>query len=346
MRWLSITCKLFYLDLSVTIEFFKRLFPGFLRRTFLASILFLAAACSPGGDSADGVREGVIVAKVDGRGISAGELRKSLEKLKRKYRVDIHESMSSDSHIWLKTDALNSLIQNTLFRQEAGKRGVSLSAEEIEDGLIRAKDGYLDGSFKKYLEIENISLEDWEKNLKNNLLIKKLIDKMVNSNISVDDEGLNEYFAEHEREFHKGKQVKVLHIMVETEEEALNLKKQLDSNAKEFSDLAREFSLGPEGAEGGDLGYLEEGQMPAELEEIFKLNVNEISNIIRTPYGSHLFKVVDKRKDRKMSFDESRKIIRDKLLRERRDKAFKDWLAELKENAKIEIKYDVLSKIS
>ena len=313
---------------------------------FLVAILFFAAACNPGGKSADVVKDSVIIAKVNGQGISVGELRKSLEKLKRKYRVDSHESMNSDSNLWLKTDALNVLIQNTLFRQETGKRGISLSSKEVENGLLAARDGYQEESFRKHLEMENISLEEWEKDLKNNLLIKKLIDNRVNSKISVNDEELKKYFTEHEQEFHKGKQVKALHIMVETEEEALKLKKQLDSKPKKFADLAREFSLGPEGAEGGDLGYLEEGQMPAELEEIFKLNVNEISNIIRTPYGSHLFKIVDKRKDRKMSFEESRKIIHDKLLRERQDKAFKDWLAELKENANIEIKHEILSKIS
>jgi parvulin-like peptidyl-prolyl isomerase len=86
--------------------------------------------------------------------------------------------------------------------------------------------------------------------------------------------------------------------------------------------------------------------MPPELEAIFKLNKGEISNVIRTPYGSHLFKITDKRKDRQMSYEESRKIIHDKLVRERQDKAFHEWLSELKEKAKIEIKHEILAKIS
>jgi peptidyl-prolyl cis-trans isomerase C len=318
---------------------------GLYRYNVLIIMVFLAS-CSSDMDVSDGIEETVTIARVNGEGITVREFRKSLEKLKRKYRVDTSEPVNSDSYLWLKTDALNVEIQTTLFQQEAEKNGISPSPEEFDDVIMEAKDGYEENALKKYLEMENISLEEWENGLKNNLLIKELIDQSVNSKVSVDEDELRKYFEAHEEEFHKGKQVKALHIMVETEEEALGIKKQLDANGKAFSDLAREFSLGPEGADGGDLGYLEEGHMPAELEEIFKLKVNEISNIIRTPYGSHIFKVVDKNKDRKMSFEESKKIIHEKLIRQRQDKAFHEWLSELKEKANIEIEHAVLAKIS
>jgi parvulin-like peptidyl-prolyl isomerase len=323
------------------------LFQCVLSRYCLFFVILLVAACSSDTSTSDGIEETVTIAKVNGEGITVREFRKSLEKLKRKYRVDSSEPVNSDSYLWLKTDALNVEIQNTLFRQEAGKNGISPSPEEVYDVIMQAKDGYAEDTFKKYLEMENISPEEWEKGLKNNLLIKKLIDKSVNSKVSVSEEELLEYFNAHEEEFHKRKQVKALHIMVETEEEALGIKKQLDSSdGKDFSELAKEFSLGPEGVEGGDLGYLEEGHMPAEMEEIFKLKVNEISKIIRTPYGSHIFKVVDRKKDRQMSFEESKKIIHEKLIRERQDKAFHEWLSELKEKSNIEIEHEVLAKIS
>ena len=116
--------------------------------------------------------------------------------------------MNSDSYLWLKTDALNVVIQNTLFRQEAGKREIALTLEEIEEVIRRAKDGYAENTFKKYLEIQNISPAEWENDLKNNLLVKKLIDKRVNSKVSVNDEELRKYFEEHEKEFHKGKHLR------------------------------------------------------------------------------------------------------------------------------------------
>ncbi len=299
-----------------------------------------------GGSSPDGVKENATIANVNEESINVKEFRKVLEKHKRRYLVDNSDPLSSSTFLWLKTNALNEMIQNTLFRQEAGKGEISVSKEEFEVVLLKAKNGYDEKAFKKHLEIEDISPEEWENDLKNNLLIKKLIDKSVNNKVSVNEEEIQKYFAEHEEEFHKGKQVKALHIMVETEDEALRIKKQLDSKEGDFAELAREYSLGPEGAEGGDLGYVQEGHMPPELDAIFKLNKGEISNIIRTPYGSHLFQVVDKRKDSKMSYEESRKIIHDKLVRERQDEAFHEWLLEIKEKANIEIKNEILAKIS
>jgi parvulin-like peptidyl-prolyl isomerase len=317
-----------------------------IQRACLIFMLLSVAACSSGVSSSDGVKESATIANVNEEKINVKEFREILEKHKKKYMVDNSDPLESNSFLWLKTNALNEMIKNTLFRQEARKDGISLSEEEIEIVLREAKDGYEEKAFKKHLEIENISPVEWEKDLKNNLLFKKLIDRRVNNKVSVNDEDIKKYFAEHEEEFHKGKQVKALHIMVETEEEALRIKKQLDAKDADFEELAREYSLGPEGAEGGDLGYVQEGHMPPELEEIFKLDKGEVSNIIRTPYGSHIFKVVDKRKDSKMSYDESRKIIHDKLVRERQDEAFREWLLELKEKANIEIKNEILAKIS
>ena len=327
-------------------KIFQTLFFHSIHRIGLNFMILFVVACSTGVSSSDGVKENATIANVNEEKINVKEFRAVLEKHKKKYRVDNSDPPGADALLWLKTNALNEMIQNTLFRQEAGRGGISLSEEEIEIVILEAKNGYEEKAFKKYLEIEDISPEEWEKDLKNNLLIKKLIDMRVNNTVSVNEEEIQQYFAEHEEEFHKGKQVKALHIMVETEEEALRIKKELDSKKTDFAELAREYSLGPEGAEGGDLGYVQEGHMPPELDEIFKLKKGAISNIIRTPYGSHIFKVVDKKKDSKMSYEESRKIIHDKLVRERQDKAFHEWLIDLKEKANIEIKNEILAKIS
>ena len=94
------------------------------------------------------------------------------------------------------------------------------------------------------------------------------------------------------------------------------------------------------------MGYFEAGQMPEEFDDVFKLKINKVSDIIRTPYGFHLFKVVGKIQERKMDFKESRSSIKKILLRDLQDKAFQKWFLELKRNAQIDIKYDVFDKIN
>ena len=124
------------------------------------------------------------------------------------------------------------------------------------------------------------------------------------------------------------------------------IQKELQSKRKSFSELAREYSLGPEGVRGGDLGYFEAGQMPEEFDNVFKLNTNGVSDIIRSPYGFHLFKVVDKVSERNMNFDESKKRVKQILLEEIQGKAFQEWIIKLKEKSVIEVKYDLLEKIN
>mgnify|MGYP001400802169 FL=1 len=132
--------------------------------------------------------------------------------------------------------------------------------------------------------------------------------------------------------------------MVASEDEANDVNKKTRAKKNDFLALAKTYSLGPEGPLGGDLGYFEIGQMPEEFDGVFKLKVNQVSDIIKTPYGYHIFKVVDKRPARLMSFDESKKIIYKQLLRDEQSIAFEKWLVELKENSDIKIKHDVLSE--
>jgi len=288
----------------------------------------------------------LVIAVVNSERVLLDEFKKELKLNKIKFRVQGSGDISPEELVWLKNRALEQMIQKVLYKQEAKKNGIEITQEELDEALLKAEMGYAEDSFEKQLEFERLSRKEWESGIENNLLINKLINNFVNSKVSVNDDEMLRYFESNEAKFHKKEQVKALHIMVETEEEIRQIQKELQSKQKAFSDLAREYSLGPEGDHGGDLGYFESGQMPEEFDNVFKLEINGVSDIIRTPYGFHLFKVVDKIEDRKMTFDESKKQIEQVLLQELQDKAFQKWLVELKEKSVIEINYGFLEKIS
>ncbi|MEE9258371.1 MAG: peptidyl-prolyl cis-trans isomerase [Nitrospinaceae bacterium] len=287
-----------------------------------------------------------VVSVVNKEKITVNALQKKMKTLERQFRVVDRSKLEPEELLVLKTNALNQLVQDVLFGQEVAKNGILLTYEEVEESLFTVKSGYDDDSFKKFLELEGISLEEWENKFKNNMLIKKLIDGKVNSKVSVKEEELLQYFEAHKDDFHAPQKVKALHIMVETEEEARHIQKQLKRQKRDFSDLAREYSLGPESQDGGDLGYFEAGQMPEEFDDVFKIKINQTSDIIQTPYGYHLFKVVDKKEDKQMDFESAREKIHALLLGERQDKAFKEWFVQLKENADIKIDHDVFAHIN
>jgi parvulin-like peptidyl-prolyl isomerase len=290
--------------------------------------------------------DNAVIAVVNNEKILLDQFKRELEVHKRKFRVQGSEESVPGELLWLKNRTLEQVVQNTLFQQEAKKHNIEISHEELSEALLKTEVGYADDSLNKQLELEGLSRKRWENIIANNLLINKLINNFVNSKVSVSDVEMLRYFQTNEAKFHKREQVRALHIMVETEEEIRQIQKELQSKQKGFSGLAREYSLGPEGVRGGDLGYFEAGQMPEEFDNVFNLKINGVSGIIRTPYGFHLFKVVDKVDDRKMGFDESKKQIKKALLQELQDKAFHKWLVQLKKNSAIDINYEFFEKIN
>lgn len=90
------------------------------------------------------------------------------------------------------------------------------------------------------------------------------------------------------------KSVKASHILVDSEKEALTIKRDIESGKISFEQAAKKYSKCPSGQSGGDLGYFGRGQMVKEFENAaFALPVGKISAPVQTQFGYHLIKVTD-----------------------------------------------------
>jgi len=286
-----------------------------------------------------------VVLEINDEKVTAKQFKKILVGQQKIFRVHNIQELKPEELSWFKNRALDELVKKILLAQEIEKNNITVDQNKLNKILNQKREGYVEDTLEKTLVLEKISREDWENSIKNTVLTNKLIQEHVNSKVSVSEKEMHEYFDKSDK-FHKKEQVRALHIMVKSEEEIRKIQKEIRRKEKTFSDLAKDYSLGPEGVQGGDLGYFEAGQMPEEFDDVFKLKINKISDIIRTPFGFHLFKVVGKIQERKMDFDESKSRIKKILLRDLQDKAFKKWFLKLKRNAQINIKYDVFDKIN
>ena len=140
--------------------------------------------------------------------------------------------------------------------------------------------------------------------------------------------------------------VHAFHIMVASEDESKVVRSAIKSQKQSFSELARIYSLAPEAVTGGDLGYIEIDKMPEEFSPIAELKKNQLSEVIKTPYGYHIFKIIDVKPPRELSFSESKKNIMEKFARDEQSDNFKKWLIDLKNNSNIKINEHVLSEVS
>jgi peptidyl-prolyl cis-trans isomerase C len=87
------------------------------------------------------------------------------------------------------------------------------------------------------------------------------------------------------------KQASARHILVKTEAECADLKKQIEGGA-DFADLAKKHSTCPSGRSGGDLGSFGPGRMVAEFDKVvFTAPVGEVQGPVKTQFGYHLLEV-------------------------------------------------------
>jgi peptidyl-prolyl cis-trans isomerase C len=90
-------------------------------------------------------------------------------------------------------------------------------------------------------------------------------------------------------------QVHAYHILVKTEDEAKNILNEIKNGAN-FQKMAQLKSQCPSGKNGGDLGWFGRGQMVREFEKTaFELDKGALSGPVKTQFGWHVIKVVDKR---------------------------------------------------
>ncbi|MBY6135639.1 peptidylprolyl isomerase [Nocardioides marinus] len=162
----------------------------------------------------------------------------------------------------------------------------------------------LHGAVPKYVQL---SLDNEERAMLAADVIQMIMEKAV-----TDDKLRAAYDAKYATgdggdEFHAA------HILVESEEDAIDVKKELDAGA-DFATLAKERSTGPTGPNGGDLGWFTTGRMVPEFEEaVLALKSGEVSDPVKTQFGWHVILLNDRRKTEAPEFEEVRGQLADEL---------------------------------
>lgn len=110
-----------------------------------------------------------------------------------------------------------------------------------------------------------------------------------------------------------GDEFNASHILVETEQEAKDIKKELDEGA-DFATMAKARSTGPSGPGGGALGWFGLGQMVPEFETaVLAMKNGEVSEPVKTQFGWHVILLTERRKAEAPEFDTVREQIANSL---------------------------------
>jgi foldase protein PrsA len=225
-------------------------------------------------------------------------------------------------------DTLDSLVTNKMIEMEAKKEKVKVTGNEIDEELTKLQESYGgEEAFTSALEQNNVSMDKIREDIEFYLLAEKLIEP----DISITDEEMKTYFEENKDSFDEKEQVKASHILVEDEATAKKVKEELDTG-KDFAELAKEYSTDTSNAaDGGDLGYFSKGEMAEEFEKAaFEMEVNTVSNPVKTDFGYHIIKVSDKKAAKAATFEDHKGKIKELLFDEKIQAEYPNWLEEKK----------------
>ena len=107
-------------------------------------------------------------------------------------------------------------------------------------------------------------------------------------------------------------------------------------NGVDFAEQARLYSQDGSAAKGGDLGWLNPGDTVPDFERAMDaLKVNEVSQVIQSPFGMHLIEVLERR-ERDVSAERQRAVARQALRERKLDEAYQDWLRQLRDRTYVE----------
>jgi len=231
---------------------------------------------------------------------------------------------------------LDQVIERKILVQEARRLGIKVSREELNQAISEIKMDYPGEGFGEKLGLKGMTLEEWEARLEEKLLAEKIIRSAFHSPEKIDEKEALQYYGEHRSSFQLGQKVRARQIVVADGEEAIQILKRL-KKGESFEKLATEKSLGPEKVQGGDLGYFSRGEKLTEFDQVFAMEVGAISEVIKSPYGYHIFKLEEKIEPRQIPFEEAKLGILQRLVQKKGEANYQKWFKGLKGRAKVKV---------
>lgn len=259
------------------------------------------------------------------------------------------QKLSDDQIATLKNNILESLIEREVLYQQSQKIGIQVTDPMVDEQLTAIKKRFPnEDEYRNALTKMNLSEDEVKAQIKRGLAIRELINQQITSKVVVTDEESKAYYDGNPQLFKEPEQIKASHILIKVDAKAdeatkVEARKKIEDiqqklkDGGDFAELAKEYSEGPSGPKGGDLGYFRRGQMVKPFEDAaLALKPNEVSDIVETRFGYHLIKVYENKPERVMTYEEVKDRIVQRMKQQKIEKDAIQYVDKLKKDAKLE----------
>lgn len=280
-----------------------------------------------------------ILIKIDNRIVTLQEFRRDFAQI-----LPEEQQGSAAEREELQRSFLAQTIDRQLALAAAAKLGVQVSAIEVDAALAEYQRDYPAGEFAANLQERQMTLDDWKRELEDRLVVEKLVKEVVGDKSKISEAAIAAYYRANRDEFERPDQVRARQIVVASAEEGAEILALLQAKVP-FAQVAKEHSLSPDGEEGGDLGFFARGEMPAEFDAVvFTLPIGQLSPLIKSEYGYHIFLVEERRAAGKITLTQAHDDILATLQADQDERLYRQWLDGLRAKAKIVVDWALLDQ--
>jgi peptidyl-prolyl cis-trans isomerase SurA len=226
---------------------------------------------------------------------------------------------SQEEALSLKLNIIDELVNNEILLERAKKLGLEAADGEVEDKFTEFKSPFTEEEFQRQLKERKVTVDDLKHDLRRQLSIQKLINREVNSKVSITDQDIKDFYEQNRAQFNVPEtQYRIAQIVVTPRKDPLLRNRRNDdagsdaearakikmlqdriASGADFAQLAMDYSEDATAASGGDLGYNPESafrnprQVPPELARIvLSLKAGEVSNVIAAPDSYRILKLI------------------------------------------------------
>lgn len=237
---------------------------------------------------------------------------------------------------------LQKIIEDYTILSYAETAKIELDPKIIEEKTEAQQKQWNAKAFESFLSENNVPLSRWRQIIEDEIKIKLIMNAEFGNKIRVPTEEVVKYYNSHAEDFQTTERVRVRQIVTDTIEKANEIHERL-LDGENFAKVAINHSLSPDRAKGGDLGYFSKGTFPKEFDDVcFSLAKGDISGVVKSDYGYHIFKLLDKKPAGRKSLTEVGGQIQQILFGEKVKQLYDHWIQKVRKAVPVLIHEDVL----
>ena len=289
------------------------------------------------------------VAVVNGDVITRGDLDRAVD-FGKQQAMQKGQPLNAKQLAALEKDALDKLIGIQLLYQASKKAGNKVDEKQVDEKFAQFRKRFPnEEAFKKAMGEWHVTEAEMKAELKKGMVTEAFVIKNFVDKTTVPEKKMKAYYEANPQFFKQPAKIKASHILIKVKPDASEAEKgeamkkikaaqEKLKKGDDFAEVAKTSSEGPSAAKGGDLGFFGKGQMVKPFEEVaFAMEPGKVSEAVKTQFGYHIIKVVDKKPETTIPFEAVKPRIEQYLKQEEVQKKVKEYIDNQRKEAKVEI---------